>query len=676
MLERIKLSGLDEEDAKKLHFQPYSEAQSASLGLPRPGVGFKIPYYSMDGELLKMYRFRYRDTEVAGGFTKGAKLAKYAQPKDTPVEAYFPAIAAWSEIKVDITKGVILTEGELKAACATKMGMPTIGLGGVFSFGSKQKYHALIPSLKSFPWEGRQVSIVFDSDAVMNPQVMLAEMRLAQTLTDVGASVFVMRIPQVGKEKIGLDDFLMKHGMDGFDDLSDQTKEYAGSAALYKLNMEIVYIRHPSMVVEFAKPGQPKDQTNYHIMRVGAFRDEVYANRKHLTANGRGDVVEHHTAKDWVEWPARATLDSVAYVPGVGKIVDNQQLNLWEGWGAAPEKGDVSLFMELLDFVFKGAEKDHRKWFLQWAAYPLQNPGVKLNTAVVLWSVLQGVGKSLVGYTLGRIYGKNYIEVGKQDLVGSFNAWQAHKQFVLGDEITGGDSREVADRLKSIITAPTVSVNVKFQPEYTIENHCNYMFTSQHQDAFFITTEDRRYFIHEVTEKAPPTFFARYDRWFNKQEAIDAVFDYLLHIDLAGFNPMAEAPRTKSRNEMVEAGKSEHAAWVSELKEFPGNKLRVGDVELPYSLFTVEELLALYQPEDGTVRRRYPVTGKAMNVALKEAGFRMAAGGAAIETTKGRRQRVWCVRACDEGMTQKQAAELYNQERSRKGEHKKKFVKE
>jgi hypothetical protein len=677
MLADLAKSGLDAADAKTLGFKPCTEADSVKLNLSRPGVGYVIPYCDADGAPLKMFRYRFRDTAVATGFTKGEKLRKYDQPKDTAPEIYLPPLLDWPAIIGDPTKPILITEGEKKGACGCKLYLPTLGLGGVFNFGSKAKHQVLVPALEQFAWDGRSVSIVFDSDAITNPQVLLAEMRLAAALTDRGAVVFIVRLPQVGKEKIGLDDYLLKYGPKELDELASDSDEYSASKALHQLNTEVVYIRHPSMVVELPKPHRPVDQPQNRMMLVASFKNEVYADRQHLATETNGKLTLHQTAESWMKWPARRAFDSIAYSPGSELFVNNLQYNLWEGWGAKPVKGDVSLFVELLDYAFSGADAGHRKWFLQWCAYPVQHPGVKLNTAVVFWSVLQGVGKSLLGYTLGRIYGRNYIEVSKANLVGSFNAWQANKQFVLGDEITGGDSREVADQLKSIITAPVVTVNEKFKPEYSVENHCNYMFTSQHQDAFFITTEDRRYFIHEVSEKAPDGFFARYDKWFKTQAATDALFDYLLSIDLKGFNPMAEAPRTKARSEMVDAGKSEHLAWCTELRELPDNKLRAGDVVVPYALYTTDDLLAFYQPENEVSRHKYPLSGKAMSAALKDAGFRLVADGATVETTKGRKQRVWAVRTPDKfaSLSAKQAGEMYNQERSRKGQPKPKFVK-
>jgi hypothetical protein len=212
-------------------------------------------------------------------------------------------------------------------------------------------------------------------------------------------------------------------------------------------------------------------------------------------------------------------------------------------------------------------------------------------------------------------------------------------------------------------------VNKKFEPQYTVKNCVNYLFTSNHADAFFMSCEDRRYFVHEITaEKLPPAFFAKYDKWYHKQEAINAVFYYLLHLDLEGFNPQGEAPHTQSRKDMIAAGKSEHQAWIAELKEFPDNKLRVNDTVLPYCLYTTEDLLALYQPDDAAQRRRYPVTAKAMRLAMKEEQMRQMCGGAAVDTGKGKRQRLWLCRPEDKfyTMTMKQASAYYLEERRMK----------
>lgn len=86
--------------------------------------GYVIPYFNLHGKPLPFYRVRLFDHDP-----------KYRQPKDTPSTVYFPPsfLQCLEEANTDPTnpKYIIITEGEKKAACATKFGFPACALGGV-----------------------------------------------------------------------------------------------------------------------------------------------------------------------------------------------------------------------------------------------------------------------------------------------------------------------------------------------------------------------------------------------------------------------------------------------------------------------------------------------------------------------------------------------------------------
>jgi hypothetical protein len=684
MLADLAKSGLTQADARKLKLQPMTEEQCTALKLSRDGEGYVIPYYSAEGELLPMFRFRYFDdsTKSKPGFLSKTKQRKYDQPRDTDAHIYLPQMVDWPTIQKDVKASLVITEGEKKAACATRHKYPCVGVGGVYSFGSRAKYQTLLPELEDFNWRGRHVFICYDSDAITNRKVLIAEDRLARALTDRGALVHIVRLPQEGNDKVGLDDYIVEAGIKAFEALCEATELWGDSRELHRLNTEVTYVDHPSMVVEFPREQHPPNQPRYRMMKVATFANERFANRIYFRLTADDKLQQRSAAKDWVQWAARAAVDSVVYEPAAEVIVNGSQLNLWEGWGATPIEGDVAPFVELFEHMFSTATADERKWLLQWMAYPLQNPGAKMNTAVIVWSLIQGSGKSLLGYTLMRIYGVNAAEVNKEQLQGSFNAWAINKQFVIGEEITGGSGREVADILKNMITGREVTVNAKYQPTYTIRNCINYYFTSNHQDAFFLTDKDRRYFIHEISvTNLSADFFKTYDDWYRSQVGIDALFYYLLQVDLAGFNPAAEAPHTASRKEMIEAGLAEHAAWCKELREHPDNILRMPSADgrvgmiIPFDLYTIDDLLAIYQPED--TRRTRRISPKGLSIVLKEAGFSKANAGQPVETGKGLRQHVWCIRNDEDALLgRSEVSEKYQTERSMKAPAKdRKFTK-
>src|SRR5271166_277407 len=195
MLDKLKQSGLTAEDAEKLGYKACTEEESAELGLSRTGAGFLLPYFDLDGKPLKTFRYRYLDVPI-NTWTKKQER-KYDQPHGSDPEIYLPPGVEWSEIAIDTSQPVIITEGELKAASGAKHIEPTVGLGGVWNFGSKARFQNLLPTLRDkFKWAGRVVYICFDSDVADNTQSIMAENRLAECLTDLLATVTIVRIPK------------------------------------------------------------------------------------------------------------------------------------------------------------------------------------------------------------------------------------------------------------------------------------------------------------------------------------------------------------------------------------------------------------------------------------------------------------------------------------------------
>jgi len=163
---------------------------------------------------------------------KNGKSIKYESPKGSSNRAYFPP--GTRAVLTDPSVPLVITEGEKKSAKADQEGFACIGLVGVYGWQKKQakdkdgKKHGereLIPDLAAVAWRGRVVFLGFDSDAVKNPNVPLAEWHLAETLCRHGAIVKVVRLPQGDPvpdgtlAKVGLDDFLVAHGPDAFREL-------------------------------------------------------------------------------------------------------------------------------------------------------------------------------------------------------------------------------------------------------------------------------------------------------------------------------------------------------------------------------------------------------------------------------------------------------------------------
>jgi hypothetical protein len=648
MLTKLKDSKLTETDAKKLRFEPLTASEVAAKfsDLPAHRAGFRIPYFDLAGKPTKFYRIRYLEYGNDSGFAAltatTAKLLRYGQPADTLNEIYLPPVAGfdWQEYALLHEKPLLITEGELKAAAATKAGWPTLGLGGVWCFRSAANRLPILPAFADFNLKDRIVYIIYDSDAATNPNVMAAENALARELLLLGAHPYICRIPP-GKDnaKVGLDDWLRDNDADDLKkEILDLGTEWRAYQELYALNEEVTYVKDPGVILKL---------DNLQRMAPRAFVDHAFSTRVYFEEQPTKDgtkLIEKSAPKEWLKWPFRSAVERVTYEPGNSRVTSNGELNVWKGWGCEPTPGDVRPWKLLLDYVFLDSPPEDREWFERWLAYPLQHPGTKLYSAVVVWSIHQGNGKSLMGYTMFKIYGANATEIADKELYSSHNEWAENKQFVMGDEIAGGEKkRDTADRMKSMITQKQLRLNPKYVPSYTVPDCINYYFTSNHPDAFFMEDRDRRFFVHELRQKpAPVEFYKTYLEWLNKKDGAAKLFNYFLTLDLKGFDPEGHAPATHSKREMIDSGRSDLGTWVATLRENPDSILKLGDYVLPYKLWTTSELYRVFSP-DGSSR----VTANGLARELRRAGFEKVWKGFPISTKSAKQVKLWAIRDCE-----------------------------
>lgn len=648
----LERSGLTEAHAAALGMRSLPPAETPTLAPHfKPLAALYIPYWDPERPNAPLtahlqgpafFRIRYLETPNDFARVTGGKVQRYDQPVRSGLCAYWPRSADWAAIIKDPTRPIIITEGEKKAAKACLAGHPTIGLGGIWSFRASATHELLLPDLARVDWRQRPVYIIYDSDSSTNPQVNLALWALAEELRYRGALPHVAALPNIyddDKKKTGLDDYLVAgHALN---DVLADAEPLTLARPLWNLNKRVLYIRDPGFIY---------DRDSRIPITPGAFKEhqysaESYVSRK-LEDDGSVSLRRANVAAAWLTWPLRSTAARLTYRPGEAADCESatgqRELNVWSGWGCAPAEGAVQPFTALVGHLFAGSPKEEKEWFMRWLAYPLQNPGAKLFTAVVMYGRRHGTGKSLVGLTMGRIYGKNFSEISQHDLESGFNEWAQHKQFVLGDDVTGHDRRTYADQLKKMITQRELRINQKFIPSYVIPDCVNYYFTSNQPDAFTIEDDDRRYFVHEVlADPLSAEFYQAYERWLDAEGGAAALFHHLLCLDLDNFNPAAPALRTQAKHNMTYDAKSDLAAWVHQLLADPDAVLRCGEAALPGDLFTARQLLALY---DVLGHRR--VTANGLGRELKRAGVVHVLGGAQVRTAHGP-ERYYALRSAD-----------------------------
>jgi hypothetical protein len=176
----------------------------------QPCLAYKITY---NGSGFDRLRYLYRPARK--GFEALRKPrkppGKYSQRKGSPVLPYFPKQVDWPTVKQDPAVALVKVEGEKKSVAVAKLGVPAVGLGGVWNF--KDKLCDLLPAFNDFAWAERTVYLIYDSDAATNPDVTRAANAHARALNRRGAHVRIIIAPELESGvKCGIDDFLVAKG--------------------------------------------------------------------------------------------------------------------------------------------------------------------------------------------------------------------------------------------------------------------------------------------------------------------------------------------------------------------------------------------------------------------------------------------------------------------------------
>lgn len=302
-----------------------------------------------------------------------------------------------------------------------------------------------------------------------------------------------------------------------------------------------------------------------------------------LPAGVRGDDIKRHPV-----WIARGAyyLDQVGFDPS-GKD-DNVKLNTWQGWPMKPAAGKCDTLLELIAYLC-GKEANGSEcyeWLLNWMAYPLQNPGAKMASAVIMHGP-QGTGKSTIFQTLAKIYGDYSTVLNQRGLEDKFNSdWSDSKLFILAEEVvTRAEMWHIKNELKELVTGEWIRINPKNVAAYRQRNQVNIAYLSNENQPLPLDNDDRR---HLVIYTPPALSEAFYDdvNIELEQGGVAAFYDYLLRRDLTGFHPKKRPPMTEAKKKLIALSMASELRFV--------NDWITGDAGLPVCPCLSGDLYAAY----------------------------------------------------------------------------------
>jgi hypothetical protein len=253
-------------------------------------------------------------------------------------------------------------------------------------------------------------------------------------------------------------------------------------------------------------------------------------------------------ADAWLNHPARRQYEGTAFDPGCQ--VSPGVLNLWSGFGVAPAAGNVLPWLRALTALVK--DRVTRRYVLRWLAWKVQNPGGVPGT-ILLMTGRKGSGKNSVMEPILDIFGPHgrLIDDAEQ-IAGRFNGHMQHVAFAVLDEaLFAGDPKQ-ADRMKSRVTARTMSFESKGLDAIQGTNRCAYVSLSNHAHVWQSTIDERRAVVVETGEAlvGKATFWTGYHAWANGPGPA-ALLRYLQSVDVKGFSPRS-IPKNEALRRQIE----------------------------------------------------------------------------------------------------------------------------
>ena len=298
-------------------------------------------------------------------------------------------------------------------------------------------------------------------------------------------------------------------------------------------------------------------------------------------------------------------------------------INVYEKNDLVPDaKVDTDIFWALLKHVIPHDEC--REHFLDWYAFPVQNPGVKIRHAVIMQSDEFQLGKgSLFDLHRDMLGTGNTRKIELAEALDKGKNYLLNYQTVLIDEAKSSGSwtekAQLINTLKTIITEGSIGVRQLYK-EYSEQDTCtNYWINTNYKDAFPLPKNEVRYFVYFSPAKRNQQMLDEFHLQRLQNNLAAGVLAELMDRDLSKFNPLAPAPHTIFRDQMSGMADRPLNDFIREQFEqgvFPFDRDMMTTVEL-FDYLKFEKRLKITREREvanalellgGKVRKQIPIT--------------------------------------------------------------------
>ena len=354
-------------------------------------------------------------------------------------------------------------------------------------------------------------------------------------------------------EKTGYDIKFIEKELDTSIDLSiykDTDNELKISNSYYKDKEEFekthLKITHPAIYISIIK-NQIDLQSREQLL-------QSYQEKKtYITAKvfGKEQVIKTSFIKEWVNDENIRKYDNIVFTPPPLKH-DLSDYNTWQGFDndkkPLPAKFNldtneyVNRFKEYIFNLLNGRD-NYIHFLTAWIANIIQFPAYRSQVCIVLYSLVEGVGKSKLIELIEKVIGEKYsfaiTDVSNQ-MFGKHSMAEFERLFISLNEIKGKDTYSNSEIFKGRITDPKRDFEPKGLKSFNGMNYVNYICSTNNINAINANENDRRFCPMTCNNKRAndKEYFRKFEcEIVNNDEAIRCIFEYLKTFPIEKYVP-------------------------------------------------------------------------------------------------------------------------------------------
>ena len=291
-------------------------------------------------------------------------------------------------------------------------------------------------------------------------------------------------------------------------------------------------------------------------------------------------------------------------------------LNLWVPPSINPVDIGCKKIMGFLFTVICNKDQIIFNYLISYLAHIYQKPEEKPGIMVALMSP-QGCGKGVFMQMLSKIWGRTTLMINEMEsITGRFNLCLERKLIVCMDEAMYINDNAGQEKLKNLITEPTINVEAKHQMPRTVNSLHRFFLATNHEHFLKTSKDDRRLFaipISECHQNDHKYFENLMDAIENTQELNGFVY-ILSQKDLSQFK-VRQRPKTQVHAMQIIQSLHGVDRWVYEILN--NKKIRYLDWDLNFYI-SLNDLKEAYCDFDSQAQKYKTVQNEDIKNSFKK----------------------------------------------------------